>query len=378
MKILIYFADMLRADLVEKKSNYLIDHLSEVGGTSYTRCYSPGPDTPRGTSCLFSGQFPINNGVTLRDTWPRFGYSSSNPSIFRKFIDSGYEVVTWLDPADLQRNHSLPPDCDNQATNVHSLSELKNFCSLGYQNSLVYVQDSGYHDAVDIEYKLSDPHDFGLYKVTEKLKSVLECDAFDLIVIFSDHGCKFANELSDPFSMVDDNRIRSFLFIHEKGKTPSFKTEQKLTSLADVYPTVLRTAGIPSTGLKFDGTDLSENDKDKIIIVEDYSKIEINSLCLPDIFVAITPNISYLRYMGNSFTYHPETGISSVSQIPRNPPEIEAFLLQYSFWYPIVLNAWDTKKAIEDADGPYVPIHKRELFFRIFNKVVRRLGLWRT
>ena len=75
MRILLVFIDMVRVDHLktynsDAKECCLDRRLAEIGGTIYTRCFSPGPDTPRSMACMQSGLYPFFNGCSTRIRWP--------------------------------------------------------------------------------------------------------------------------------------------------------------------------------------------------------------------------------------------------------------------------------------------------------------------
>ncbi|UJF33216.1 hypothetical protein [Paenibacillus hexagrammi] len=60
MKILSVFIDMLRPNLMNVHNHEVPEHeldrfFRQLGGTLYTNCYTPAPDTARSMACFWSG-----------------------------------------------------------------------------------------------------------------------------------------------------------------------------------------------------------------------------------------------------------------------------------------------------------------------------------
>ena len=75
MRVLFLFIDMLRPNRYglynQKLENNKIDNaIIELGGTLYTNCFSPAPDTPRSMASFYTGLSPIENGCNTRVKWP--------------------------------------------------------------------------------------------------------------------------------------------------------------------------------------------------------------------------------------------------------------------------------------------------------------------
>lgn len=75
MKILMLFVDMLGADYLNIgnkrcRSGSMDRLLESLGGTFFERCYTPAPDTPRSSACMWSGVYPKENGCNNRLKYP--------------------------------------------------------------------------------------------------------------------------------------------------------------------------------------------------------------------------------------------------------------------------------------------------------------------
>jgi len=98
MKILTIFIDMIRPDRLttfnlENKVKTPLDFaFQKLGGTVFTNCYSPGPDTPRGISSFLTGLDPYKNGCNTRLKWPQYFLNKKLKTIFDLFIENKYRV----------------------------------------------------------------------------------------------------------------------------------------------------------------------------------------------------------------------------------------------------------------------------------------------
>lgn len=87
MKILLAFFDMIRVDHIQmynpQAEKTVFDTMfQKIGGTLFSKCYTPAPDTPRSLACLWSGYVPSNNGCDTRIKWPHFFMKEGISTIF--------------------------------------------------------------------------------------------------------------------------------------------------------------------------------------------------------------------------------------------------------------------------------------------------------
>ena len=63
MRILALFLDMIGGEYInicnpEEKSTSFDKLIRDIGGKVYTNCYTPAPDTPRSSACMWTGVYP--------------------------------------------------------------------------------------------------------------------------------------------------------------------------------------------------------------------------------------------------------------------------------------------------------------------------------
>ena len=78
--------------------NLIDDFISELGGTLYSNCYSPAPDTPRSMAAFYSGKLPFENGCDSRVKWPKKFLNDDNDTFFKKFLENDYKLTFFSNP----------------------------------------------------------------------------------------------------------------------------------------------------------------------------------------------------------------------------------------------------------------------------------------
>ena len=281
MNILIFFGDMVRVNRLNIYNNDITDTpidnvLRKLGGTFYDNCFTPAPDTPRSMACFFSGLLPKNNGCDTRTKWPGKFLSETNKSFLRVFQENGFSLNSYVHAgfSDL----FFPRDVYDGMNQINDFQKFLEVVRENAQdsNNIFFVQNMDYHYCVD---DLSASHKSetqGNKRVADSINRILEsCEAesFDLIVIFSDHGCKLIGESQNWDSFLDEDRTKILMFIHRKGDRGINKVSH-LTSIVDLYPYLFREYfqdfGINAASLVFDGKSLNCPDSERLLFVEDH------------------------------------------------------------------------------------------------------------
>ena len=281
MNILIFFGDMVRVNRLNIYNNDLSDTpidntLRKLGGTFYDNCFTPAPDTPRSMACLFSGLLPKNNGCDTRTKWPGKFLAETNKSFLRVFQENGFSVNSYVHAG--VSNLFFPRDVYE---GMNQINDFQRFLEVVREtnkdsNNIYFVQNMDYHYCVD---DLSASHKSetqGNKRVADSINRVLENrkdDFFDLIIIFSDHGCKLIGESQNWDSFLDEDRTKILMFIHRKGDQGINKVRH-LTSIIDLYPYLfekyLQDFGTNPASLVFDGKSLDCPESDRLLFVEDH------------------------------------------------------------------------------------------------------------
>ncbi len=118
MRVLTIFIDMIRANRLStfnnniKVSTPLDDAFKDLGGTVYTNCFTPGPDTPRGMSTYYTGINPYQNGCNTRLKWPKYFLNKNFKTVFDIFLEKNYEMNIFSAPNERETGF-LPSHIDS-------------------------------------------------------------------------------------------------------------------------------------------------------------------------------------------------------------------------------------------------------------------------
>lgn len=301
MKVLTIFIDMIRANRLStfnsniKKDTPLDIALKEMGGTTYTNCFIPGPDTPRGMSTFYTGINPYKNGCNTRLKWPQYFLDKDLNTIFDLFIDKGFKIDCFASPK--ERDIGLYPSHINNM-NVHNKDDdLNKYLSeLKLQNDhFLFVSIPDYHLAFD-DFGYSVSGEKKAYKVVKSVFDIvfnnLNKDDFDHIFIFSDHGFKFSVERkTEPKSYIlNEDRTNSIMLHRTKGQESLVKND-KLCSLADLYPTYEAILGNHQTK----NFSLLSDNEHKFIVLEDHINFAPSINQNIELWALVNKDIIYIR-----------------------------------------------------------------------------------
>ncbi len=275
MRVLMLFLDMVRPNrlkLFDEKNNYkYLDKLIfKLGGTLYTNCYSPAPDTPRSMACFYTGLLPFENGCDTRVKWPG-KFLKDKPNIFDPFIKNNYNMNFFSNPNERQGG-LFPPGIDQigaHNTNYDLdkyLKELKlkdkHLVFIGIPDFHWALQDWGYNLKAE---KVAEDE---IEKTLKIIFQNLNEEDFDYIFVFSDHGFKFNAQvrLEKSFQFLDRDRSNIFMFLRKKGDNKLTKSN-KLCSIQDLKHTIYDLFGLESTFSLLNGSER------KYVVLEDHMSI---------------------------------------------------------------------------------------------------------
>jgi arylsulfatase A-like enzyme len=119
MKFLLIFIDALRPDMLKVYDNSMpetaLDEIfKNLGGTIFTKCYTPAPDTTRSTACLWSSKYPMANGCNTRMKWAKYCMNSPEYSLFYLLRQQGYSFNVFTGGRDNIESAALPPFFDEE------------------------------------------------------------------------------------------------------------------------------------------------------------------------------------------------------------------------------------------------------------------------
>jgi len=300
MRILTIFVDMIRANRLSTfNENVKIDTpldkaFKELGGTIYNNCFTPGPDTPRGMSTYYTGKNPYINGCNTRLKWPHYFLKKELTTVFDLFIDKNYKIDCFSSPRERETGlfpkHISDMNIHNNDYNLNAyLKSLKL-----EKDHFVFLSIPDYHWAFD-DFGYSTNGESKSYDITKNVWDIvfnnLNKDDFDHIFIFSDHGFKFNSErkLEPKSYMLNEDRTNSIM-IHRKKNQTDIVTNNKLCSLADLYPTYNELLN-----KKSDGISLFSEQSHKYIILEDHINFEPMVNQNIELWAVVTLSSIYIR-----------------------------------------------------------------------------------
>ena len=287
MKILILFVDMLRPNLLNVcnesvKESELSNHIKKWGGTLYTNCYTPSPDTPRSQAAFFSSLYPIKNGCDTRTKYPKYFLKKPYDNIFDTFLNGKYKIHIFMNKHDLElgelpRNFSNEIDIDTNYNLDEYLKEIKI-----EKDSINYIAVDDYHFAVDDCRWFSYAKKYGdrlINDVLNKIDKYVGVDSFDLVVFYSDHGWKMTGEKNeDIIDRLSKDRTNIFLLIRKKGER-DIHIDNQICNVMDIAPTICSLSNV-KMNYSIDGINLMNNsDENRFIVISDHKdfSVKINS-----------------------------------------------------------------------------------------------------
>ena len=325
MKILVVFIDMVRVNQlnlfdVSKPETLLDRKLRKMGGTLFTRCYTPAPDTPRSNACMQTGLYPYFNGCDTRIKWPKYFIKEDITTIFDHANDSGYTINACI------RRHTVETGLlkYKDSTKVTFFNDYHDFIENAHisNNCLSFVYDPDWHTAIT-DYHSTDKAFYEGDRVVSKLfeKYITESyyNQYDYVIIYSDHGFQFRKEndsMRSKLELLDDGRNQILLLIRKKEDT-SIIRDNRLASMVDLYATIEKLIG--KTDCRH-GYSLLEEPRRKILHIEDHQDFRV----YPEVM------IKQWRIITETYDVRTDAKDYSCGSNAQIIKEIESYLKEYS------------------------------------------------
>lgn len=307
MKILVVFIDMIRPNRLSlfneniEKETPLDESLKKLGGTYYTNCFSQGPDTPRGMATFTTGKIPYENGCTTRVKWPRYFLNKELTTIYDLFLEKEYKMTFFSNPNERETGvfpeHISNLDIHNNSYDLNQyLSDVKL-----EENHFVFVGLPDFHWSFD-DNSYTVHGEQQAYKDIQKSFDVIfnnfDKDDFDHIFLFSDHGFKFNHEYKrqKKYLLLNEDRT-NILMIHRKKGEEDIVYDNKLCSIADIYPTM---QNILQDKI-LDGVSLLSEKRREYIIIEDHLDFAPSVNQNIEIWAVVKQDIIYIRTLENAY-----------------------------------------------------------------------------
>jgi hypothetical protein len=313
MKYLLIFIDALRPNMLKLYDNSMLETsldktLKHLGGTIFTKCYTPSPDTARSTACLWSSKYPMANGCNTRVKWANFFMKSPECTFFYLLYQHGYSFNIFAGGREF--TDSIPPffDDEHKKSGGMTLSEwMLNVKNAGQvtDNSMTYIYLADFHMRLDVigynKRNASKALNF-VNELVQTIDNILDIHSFDYVIMFSDHGCllKEDGRLSKS-NLLINGRIQTYLQVINNSKNDNkqmYSVDSKLRSIMDIYPTVLDFANIDYPK-NIDGKNLFSDIGHDHILLEDHLNFSIDVGISPKIWgVVDKEGIHVIEYDG--------------------------------------------------------------------------------
>jgi len=287
MKILFVFWDMTRVNLLNKvdSENVATDidkFLDEIGGTFYTNCYTPAPDTPRSLASMQSGLYPYSNGCDSRIKWPKFFLNEEKITIFDQFNKASFKQLFYLPDI----NYNVGPFSERAYKYGEFFNDRYEFKEAvkknidGDGNLFAHIHLDDYHWGIDDHGPNKRGVKIGRKNVvdfTESFFNDISINSFDYVFIFSDHGhkCKKETAFRNRLELLNGDRTNILMHIRRKDEYRVSKNT-KLCAIFDIFPTIQEI--LKYNDVSNDGISLFSKKEHSEIIIEDHSKFNVEPI----------------------------------------------------------------------------------------------------
>jgi arylsulfatase A-like enzyme len=307
MKVLVVFIDMIRPNRLSifnkniKEETPLDISLRKLGGTYYTNCFTQGLDTPRGMATFATGKIPYKNGCTTRVKWPRYFLNKELKTIYDLFIEKKYKMTLFSNPNERETG-MFPEHISNLEIHNNSYDLDKYLSDIELEdNHFVFVALPDFHWSFD-DNSYTTHGEQQAYKDAKKSYDIIfknfDKDDFDHIFIFSDHGFKFTHEFKHQpkYLLLNEDRT-NIMMIHRKKGEESISYNDKLCSIADVYPSMESILGESAP----QGIPLFAEEQKDYVIAEDHLNFAPSVNQNVEIWAVIKRDLIYVRMLGDAF-----------------------------------------------------------------------------
>ena len=289
MKILVVFADMIGGSYLnlinpQTSKTELDNFFEKIGGTLFSNCYTPAPDTPRSSACMWSGYYPRKNGCNNRLKYPG-NFLSTRNDCWHLLKEAGYSFNVYMRETDTRIG--IIPKGMEQFTNAGSIQDYLRYLKIE-NNSFTFFYFHDLHTFLDNNGYTPKKLKKGVSLLTsllEKIFDAIDINELDYFLFFSDHGFRY--EGIKARHLIEDDRVKTTLFMKKKGEN-SLKIDTHLRTNLDVCPTILEMAGILSFE-NYDGKSLF-GEGHNYVLIEDHEDFSVRLSQSIEHWAVITEN----------------------------------------------------------------------------------------
>ncbi len=240
VKILMIFIDMLGGEYMNLSNpNFpetkLDGLMKKMGGCIYANCYTPAPDTPRSSACMWTGLYPRANGCNVRVKWPKYFLENKVDSIWNAFDRNDYTINVYINRS--TEHVGLIPSINGMHIYHDSIYNfMENANTEGKSLNFIYLNDL--HRILDNSNYSLEGYIEGNSFCTSMVKELLDYygdDFFDFVMVYSDHGFRLSGEKREH--LLDRDRVKTLMFTRSKGDR-KLRIDTMLRSNLDVFPTL--------------------------------------------------------------------------------------------------------------------------------------------
>lgn len=373
MKILVLFIDMVRVGELNlfnstKEETHLDHNLKDLGGTLFTRCYTPGPDTPRSNACMQTGLYPYFNGCDTRIKWPKYFIKEEISTIFDHAYNKGFTINACI------RKHTVETGLlkYSETTKINYFGNYTDFIKKSKidENVFSFVYDPDWHTAITDYHSTLNAFREGDRVVSKLFKKYLTkdyCEQYDYVIVYSDHGFQLQSEnnyIKSKLELLDDSRNQILMFIHKQGDV-DIKRDNRLSSMLDLYATI---ENLIDCSDYRQGYSLLEEPKRRILHIEDHQDFKV----YPEIM------IKQWRVISDEFDVRTDAKSYTCNRDSEVFKKVDSYLRRYSpkyIEYTKQLDVWRHYAELSNDNSLYYVIGEKRggKYELLMNKLWQKL-----
>ena len=277
MKILMFFLDMMTSQHLnvcneQANNNEMDEVLRRLGGTVYANCYSPAPDTPRSSACMWTGLYPGENHCDCRLKWPKKHLNRNVDNIWEIFKKLDYRVNIYQEI--WQDKLGLIPLTGKEKVYTESMYDLMHDAEIT-ENTINYFYFPDFHTYLEEacyreSWGITEGIKFTAGLVQEVLDYYNATEVYDYIFMFADHGF----HMFDTSHIISRERTNTLMYLWKKGDTELVK-DAKLRANLDLMPTLCEILNYkPANAI--DGISLLDEWGHDAVLIEDLQRFDFH------------------------------------------------------------------------------------------------------